>query len=78
MRFINDDDIKQLTASDVIDKRRDPHTGEMFAMYLNQRFREGYVYKSLNIKSLDVHDVVPTLDELQKFQVYLLACCAVK
>lgn len=71
-RFINDEDIKQIIGSDVLDKRRDMFTGEMFAMHLNQRFRDGYVYKSLNVKSLEVHDVVPTLDELQKFQAYTL------
>lgn len=68
-RFIDDDDIKQLHGSDFIDHRRDAHTGEMFSIYNNQHFKDGYIYKLFNLKSLDVHDVVPTLDELQKFQV---------
>ncbi len=66
-RFISDDDIKAVQRSDHVERRRD-HTGEIFSLHEGQRFKDGFIYKVLNIKSLDVHDVMPTLDELQKFQ----------
>eukprot|EP01103_Thecamoeba_quadrilineata_P003459 TRINITY_DN1322_c0_g3_i1.p1 TRINITY_DN1322_c0_g3~~TRINITY_DN1322_c0_g3_i1.p1 ORF type:complete len:1141 (-),score=235.86 TRINITY_DN1322_c0_g3_i1:101-3355(-) len=44
-------------------KRRDD-----FEIYGGQRFKGGYMYKSINIKSLEINGVVPTLDELQRFQ----------
>lgn len=48
---------------------RDPYTGEPFEVFQGQRFRDGFMYKDVSLKSLKVDGVVPTLEELEKFQL---------
>eukprot|EP00013_Stygamoeba_regulata_P001552 CAMPEP_0177634116 /NCGR_PEP_ID=MMETSP0447-20121125/3199_1 /TAXON_ID=0 /ORGANISM="Stygamoeba regulata, Strain BSH-02190019" /LENGTH=1069 /DNA_ID=CAMNT_0019135821 /DNA_START=2162 /DNA_END=5372 /DNA_ORIENTATION=+ len=39
-----------------------------FFLYGNLRFKDGYLYKTMNITSVTARGVVPTIDELQRFQ----------
>eukprot|EP00894_Picocystis_sp_ML_P001734 jgi/Pico_ML_1/52251/g2983.t2 len=48
---------------------RDPYTGEPFEVFRGQRFRDGFMYKEVSLRSLKVDGVVPTLEELEKFQL---------
>jgi transcription elongation factor SPT5 len=46
----------------------EPGTGEFYHFFGGNKYKDGYLLKSVNIKSLEVNNVVPTLEELQRFQ----------
>lgn len=64
-RFFNPD---ESNAKDRLDRRLDPHTKEAYYVFEGHKFKDGYLLKTMNVKSLDAHNVVPSLEELQKFQ----------
>lgn len=52
-----------------IERKRDPnHAGEYFEFFGGMQFKDGYLYKGVSLKSIDSNGVVPSFDELQKFQ----------
>jgi len=65
-RFFNPDEVK-LTGGRLMDQRRDVYGG-YFYVYDGNKYKDGYLLKVMNIKSLDTNNVIPTIDELQRFQ----------
>ncbi|BBN10641.1 transcription elongation factor SPT5 [Marchantia polymorpha subsp. ruderalis] len=66
-RFINVQELQDLKIS--IERKRDPnHAGEYFEFFGGMQFKDGYLYKGVSLKSIDSNGVVPSFDELQKFQ----------
>lgn len=53
---------------ELIERRRDPNTAEYFEYFQGGRYKDGYLHKTVNLKSLDMINVVPTIDELARFQ----------
>eukprot|EP01113_Clastostelium_recurvatum_P020602 TRINITY_DN2437_c0_g1_i1.p1 TRINITY_DN2437_c0_g1~~TRINITY_DN2437_c0_g1_i1.p1 ORF type:complete len:1057 (-),score=369.20 TRINITY_DN2437_c0_g1_i1:131-3301(-) len=67
-RFFNPDEAVQHAGSGSVESKRDLNTGEWQDHFAGMRFKDGYLLKQLNIKSLDVNNIVPTIDELTRFQ----------
>jgi len=63
-RFFNVTEVRHLGGEECVES----HGRDGTYIYDKQKFKDGYLYKSMNIKSLDVENVVPTLDDIQKFQ----------
>ncbi|GLJ49926.1 hypothetical protein SUGI_1061450 [Cryptomeria japonica] len=65
-RFVN---LRQITDMGiVVERKRDSVTGEMFETVENMMFKDGYLYKTMSIKSVNSQNIKPSFDELQKFQ----------
>jgi hypothetical protein len=54
-------------AHDAIQRRRDATTGELYWVFDNKRFKNGFLHKEVNYRSLQVTGVNPTIDELQRW-----------
>ncbi|CAM6125018.1 unnamed protein product [Calypogeia fissa] len=66
-RFINLQEVQDLRIP--VERKRDPnHAGEYFEFFGGMQFKDGYLYKFVSLKSIDSNGVVPSFDELQKFQ----------
>ncbi|KAL6063390.1 Transcription elongation factor SPT5 [Balamuthia mandrillaris] len=39
-----------------------------FYYYEGNKYKDGYIFKAMNMKSLDVDGIIPSLDEIQRFQ----------
>eukprot|EP00359_Climacostomum_virens_P007867 CAMPEP_0204910074 /NCGR_PEP_ID=MMETSP1397-20131031/8659_1 /ASSEMBLY_ACC=CAM_ASM_000891 /TAXON_ID=49980 /ORGANISM="Climacostomum Climacostomum virens, Strain Stock W-24" /LENGTH=697 /DNA_ID=CAMNT_0052080101 /DNA_START=14 /DNA_END=2104 /DNA_ORIENTATION=- len=50
-----------------VDIKRDPLTGDMYHWYRGSSYKDGFLYKSLKVKSLIVDGVIPTLAETKDF-----------
>lgn len=50
-----------------VERKRDNSTGELLDIFNGMQFKDGYLYKTVALKSVDTN-IVPTFDELQKFQ----------
>ena len=48
--------------------KHDRFKGLTFYIWNNQKFRKGFLYKDLNIRSLITSGVTPTIEELEKFK----------
>ncbi|KAI0497125.1 hypothetical protein KFK09_023453 [Dendrobium nobile] len=48
--------------------RRDKDTGEYFEMVENMMFKDGFLYKTMSMKSIRSQNIQPTFDELDKFR----------
>jgi transcription elongation factor SPT5 len=46
----------------------DSQLGETFDFFKKDRFKDGLLYKAMNIKGLDIVNASPTLDEMKRFQ----------
>jgi transcription elongation factor SPT5 len=52
-----------------LDRRRYPHTGDMFDYFNKEFYNNGYLYKEFKVETmLKYTEVNPTLDELQRFR----------
>ncbi|GAB2296608.1 hypothetical protein Dimus_030719, partial [Dionaea muscipula] len=51
-----------------IDRRRDPLSGEYFEYIGGMRFKDGFMWKDVSMKSIRSQDIQPTFDELEKFR----------
>lgn len=51
-----------------VERRRDSNTGEYFEMVDNMAFKDGFLYKSVSMKSISSQNIQPTFDELEKFR----------
>lgn len=47
---------------------RDGTLGESFEMVNNRRFKDGFLYKELLLRSLDTNNVTPSIEEMKKFK----------
>ncbi|GMH17129.1 hypothetical protein Nepgr_018970 [Nepenthes gracilis] len=65
-RFMNVEEARELHIR--IERRRDPLTGEYFANIGGMMFKDGYMYKTVSLKTISTHNVQPTFDELEKFR----------
>jgi transcription elongation factor SPT5 len=61
-RLLNEQEIQ-----DEIIKKKDPRSNLKFVIYQGKKFKDGYMYKLVNIKSLEAKNIQPTLEELQLF-----------
>jgi transcription elongation factor SPT5 len=64
-RMFNEEEIKALNGQ--VTQHRDGRTRLKFTLFNGKKFSEGYLFKRVNFKSLDIKNVIPTLEELQKF-----------
>lgn len=51
-----------------VDRRRDPMTGEYFENIGGMLFKDGFLYKTVSMKSISTLNIKPTFDELEKFR----------
>ena len=42
--------------------------GELCYIYNKDKFKNGFVYKTVNLKTLDTVNIIPTIEEMQRFQ----------
>jgi len=50
------------------EKKRDARTGDLIYIYGGNRFKDGYLIKTVSLKVLEIGGIQPTLEELQKFE----------
>ena len=50
-----------------VERRRDPMTGDYFENIGGMLFKDGFMYKTVSLKSIIAQNVTPTFDELEKF-----------
>lgn len=43
-------------------------TGDYFETIDNMKFKDGFLYKNVSMKSISSHNIKPTFDELEKFR----------
>ncbi|KAK4790588.1 hypothetical protein SAY86_017892 [Trapa natans] len=65
-RFLNVDEARELNIR--VERRRDPMTGDYFETIDNMKFKDGFLYKIVSIKSISSHNIKPSFDELEKFR----------
>ncbi|KFK32140.1 hypothetical protein AALP_AA6G203300 [Arabis alpina] len=64
-RFMNIDEARELHIR--VERRRDPMTGDYFENIDGNLFKDGFLYKTVSLKSIIAQNVTPTFDELEKF-----------
>ncbi|OMO56305.1 putative transcription elongation factor protein [Corchorus olitorius] len=65
-RIINTDEVREHNIQ--VDQKHDPYTGEYFDKIAGMMFKDGFLYKSVSMKSISYRDIQPTFDELERFQ----------
>lgn len=65
-RFFNIDEAREMHIR--VERRRDKDTGEYFEMVENMMFKDGFLYKTVSMKSIRSQNIQPTFDELEKFR----------
>ncbi|WOK99795.1 transcription elongation factor SPT5 [Canna indica] len=65
-RFFNNDEAREMHIR--VDRRRDKDTGEYFEMVDGLMFKDGFLYKTVSVKSISSQNIQPTFDELEKFR----------
>ncbi|KAG6671691.1 hypothetical protein I3842_16G016700 [Carya illinoinensis] len=65
-RFMNIDEARELNIR--VERRRDPMTGDYFENISGMLFKDGFLYKTVSIKSISSQNIKPTFDELEKFR----------
>uniref|UniRef100_A0A1J3DFG4 Transcription elongation factor SPT5 n=1 Tax=Noccaea caerulescens TaxID=107243 RepID=A0A1J3DFG4_NOCCA len=64
-RFMNIDEARELHIR--VERRRDSMTGDYFENIGGMLFKDGFLYKTVSLKSITAQNVTPTFDELEKF-----------
>ncbi|CAJ2667593.1 transcription elongation factor SPT5 1-like protein [Trifolium pratense] len=64
-RFMNVDEARELHIR--VEHRRDAY-GERFEAFGGMMFKDGFLYKTVSIKSISAQSIKPTFDELEKFR----------
>lgn len=54
-----------------VPKKRDPKSQKWMFIWNNLTFRKGFLYKVMNVKSLNINKITPTLEELFMFKPLL-------
>lgn len=68
-RFFNYEEVRAIVGEANLQRDvRDNITGERFDVYKKDKFKDGFLYKAISLKSLETSGIVPTLDEIKKFQ----------
>ncbi|GAB4845101.1 hypothetical protein Ancab_038507 [Ancistrocladus abbreviatus] len=65
-RFMNVEEARELHIR--VERRRDPMTGEYFENIGGMMFKDGFMYKTMSMKSISTQNIQPTFDELEKFR----------
>ncbi|KAH7525189.1 hypothetical protein FEM48_Zijuj06G0198700 [Ziziphus jujuba var. spinosa] len=65
-RFINADEVRDLNIR--VERRRDPMSGDYFDNIGGMLFKDGFLYKTVSMKSISTQNINPTFDELEKFR----------
>ncbi|KAL4178916.1 hypothetical protein AMTRI_Chr13g117550 [Amborella trichopoda] len=65
-RFINTREMKYMHIP--VERRRDSITGEYFETIDGMMFKDGYLYKTVSMKSISSQNIQPSFDELEKFR----------
>lgn len=65
-RFMNVDEARELHIR--VERRRDPMTGDYFENIGGMLFKDGFLYKTVSMKSISAQNIQPTFDELEKFR----------
>ncbi|GKB60253.1 putative transcription elongation factor SPT5 homolog 1, partial [Tanacetum coccineum] len=65
-RFMNVDEARDMHIR--VERRRDPMTGDYFENINGMMFKDGFLYKSVSIKSIRIQNIQPSFDELEKFR----------
>lgn len=69
-KLFNPEEVRALPGGEnAVHEGRMARTGEEYYMFENNRFRDGFVYKTVNVKSLQIDGIQPSLDELEKFSL---------
>ncbi|GFZ09898.1 global transcription factor group A2 [Actinidia rufa] len=51
-----------------VERRRDPMTGDYYENINGMMFKDGFLYKTVSMKSISTQNIQPTFDELEKFR----------
>ncbi|RZC71480.1 hypothetical protein C5167_034721 [Papaver somniferum] len=65
-RFMNIEEAKEMGI--LVERRRDPDTNDYFWKIEGMMFKEGFLYKTVSLKSIYSQNIRPTFDELEKFR----------
>ncbi|XP_010245838.1 PREDICTED: putative transcription elongation factor SPT5 homolog 1 [Nelumbo nucifera] len=65
-RFMNIDEAREMHIR--VERRRDPITGDYFENIGGMMFKDGFLYKTVSMKSISAQNIQPTFDELEKFR----------
>ncbi|MBA0555741.1 hypothetical protein Golob_025900 [Gossypium lobatum] len=65
-RLLNVDEARELHIR--VERRRDPVTGDYFENIDGMLFKDGFLYKTVSMKSISAQNIKPTFDELEKFR----------
>ncbi|XAR49624.1 hypothetical protein NMG60_11032888 [Bertholletia excelsa] len=65
-RFMNVDEAREMHIR--VERRRDPMTGDYFENINGMMFKDGFLYKTVSMKSISTQNIHPTFDELEKFR----------
>ncbi|KAA3453572.1 Global transcription factor group A2 isoform 1 [Gossypium australe] len=65
-RFMNVDEARELHIR--VEHRRDPMSGDYFENIGGMLFKDGFLYKTVSMKSISAQNIKPTFDELEKFR----------
>ncbi|KAL4581502.1 hypothetical protein LXL04_006023 [Taraxacum kok-saghyz] len=65
-RFMNVDEAREMHIR--VERRRDPMTGDYFENINGMMFKDGFLYKTVAMKSISTQNIQPSFDELEKFR----------
>ncbi|KAF9624013.1 hypothetical protein IFM89_007711 [Coptis chinensis] len=65
-RFMNIDEAREMHIR--VERRRDPSTGDYFENIGGMMFKDGFLFKTVAMKSISSQNIQPTFDELEKFR----------
>ncbi|XP_077214762.1 putative transcription elongation factor SPT5 homolog 1 isoform X2 [Tasmannia lanceolata] len=65
-RFINMDEAREMHIR--VERRRDSVTGDHFETIGGMLFKDGFLFKTVSMKSITSQNIQPTFDELEKFR----------
>ncbi|KAA8546512.1 hypothetical protein F0562_002749 [Nyssa sinensis] len=65
-RFMNVDEAREMHIR--VERRCNPMTGDYFENINGMMFKDGFLYKTVSMKSISSQNIQPTFDELEKFR----------
>ncbi|XP_076924579.1 putative transcription elongation factor SPT5 homolog 1 [Bidens hawaiensis] len=65
-RFMNIDEAREMHIP--VERRRDPMSGVYYENINGMKFKDGFLYKSVSMKSISTINIQPSFDELEKFR----------
>ncbi|XP_057490454.1 putative transcription elongation factor SPT5 homolog 1 isoform X2 [Actinidia eriantha] len=65
-RFMNVDEAREMHIR--VERIRDPMTGDYYENINGMMFKDGFLYKTVSMKSISTQNIQPTFDELEKFR----------